>query len=133
MIRITVPYPEGLSCDVVVLIAGGAKRDLGTNPQAEILKHRVENERVVIQMQVDAACFARLAYAHYPYLQVRVDGKEVESWPTAGGFIAIELAAGRHQIELVPYLSPLRKAMLGILLVLLVVSGGNLWWWFSRG
>ena len=129
--RITEPLPQGLARDVVVLAKEEQGRDLGTSPTAEVLHHRVENQHVELEVEVDQACFARLAYAHYPYLRVLVGGREVQALPTAGGFIAVELPPGRHEIELVPYLSPLRKAMLGLLVALAGVSGVVIGQWRS--
>ena len=129
--RITEPMPQGLACDVVVLAKEEQGRDLGTSPTAEVLHHKVENQQVELEVEVDQACFARLAYAHYPYLRVLVGGREVQALPTAGGFIAVELPPGRHEIELVPYLSPLRKAMLGLLVGLAGVSGVVIGQWRS--
>ena len=130
--QITEPSPRGLACDVVVLAKGEQGRDLGTNPTAEVLHHIVKNQYVELEVEVDQACFARLAYAYYPYLRITVSGREVPAWPTAGGFIAVELPAGRHKIELVPYLSPLRKTMLGLLVALVGSSGVIIWQWHSR-
>ena len=128
-IRIMAAVPERLRCDVVLLKEGGFNQDLRTDPDVELIEHRLWNQRVAIRMKTDAACYARLAYAYYPYLRVLVDGIEVAAWPTAGGFIAIELSPGEHLIELVPFLSPLRKGMLGMLLVLLGLGGAILWRW----
>ena len=128
-IRTTAPRPERLKCDVLVLNEGGESRDLRTNPQIELLHHRVWNQRVEIKMQTDAASFVRLAYAYYPYLQVLVNGADVEVLQTKGGFIALELPAGQHRIELVPYLSPLRQVMLACLAGLGFFAGGLLWRW----
>lgn len=90
--------------------------------------HEVWNERVRLQLRVNAACFVRLAYAYYPFIEVNVDGRMVEAWQTAGGSIAIKLEAGEHVIELIPRLSSWRRGLL-LLDGILLLGGG---WWFFR-
>jgi uncharacterized membrane protein YfhO len=58
---------------------------------------------------------------------VYVDGQPVTVLRTAGDFIAIQLTAGEHRIELRPYLSPLRRALLALDIVLLIVAFIILW------
>ena len=99
-------------------------------PRVEVLEHRVYNQRVSLTLQTSAACYARLAYAHYPDLQVTVNGREVEALQTAGYFIALPLNAGRQQIEITARLSPLRQATL--LLDLVLLCCGAAWIWTER-
>ena len=79
-----------------------------------------------MRLHVSAPCFARLAYAQYPYLDVTVDGRLVEPYQTAGRFIALRLEGGEHRIVLDPRLSPLRRALLALNLVLAVAAGAVL-------
>lgn len=95
---------------------------LGTSPQVKVLQHHVWNQAVELTVQASEDCFARLAYAHYPHLRVRVDGEAVEPMATIGGFIALRLGAGQHIITLTPELSPLRKVLLLADVVLLLAA-----------
>ena len=100
------------------------RENLGTSPEVAVLGHRVWNQRVELDVRVSQDSFARLAYAFYPYLRVRVDGEEVTPFQTAGRFIALRLDRGDHQIVLTPFLSPLRKGLLAMELVLMALVAG---------
>ncbi len=89
-------------------------QDRGGQPQIEILDHRVYGERVHLRVRVDRPCFARLAYAYFPFLEIAIDGQSTPFLQTAGRFIAIELAAGEHAIEIKAGLSPLRRRLLAL-------------------
>jgi hypothetical protein len=104
----------------VVLADGGGPVDLGTNPECEVLEHTVWNTRVHLRVRVTDQCFARLAYAYFPYLDVSVDGRLVEPLVTMGRFMAVQLDAGEHVIEIQATLSPLRKVLWLMDLFLLV-------------
>jgi len=128
MIKSMGVHPRENRCEVVYVRDLSAPRTLeGSVPQAEVLEHRVWNQRIRLRVRMGGDAFVRLAYAYYPFLRVVVDGRLVEALETAGGGIVIELSAGEHVIELVPYLSPWRKA-LWILDGVLLFFGGMLWW-----
>jgi hypothetical protein len=110
------------TCKQILLADSTFAQDLGGAPFVEVLSHRAWNQRVELRVRITGPCFARLAYAYYPYLRVTVDGEGVRAMPTAGRFIALRLEAGEHTILLEPYLSPLRRALLGVDLVLLAVG-----------
>jgi hypothetical protein len=114
----------------ILLADGTTSEDLGTNPQLELIGHQVWNQRVLLNVRVTEPCFARLAYAHYPFLGVYVNGEYITSHRTAGGFVALKLAAGVSEIELKPHLSPLRRFFLVV--DVLIVVGACVWWWKRR-
>jgi hypothetical protein len=118
------------SCDQILLSDFEGVDDLGTNPAVRVLDHRVWNQRVEVDLHVTERCFARLSYAHYPYLRVTVNGRNVEPLRTSDRFIALKLEAGEHNIVLEPYLSPLRKSLL--ILNICLVAAGALWIYNSR-
>ena len=105
-----------------------SERAFAREAELEVISHDVWNERVDLQVRTSVACFARLAYAYYPFLEVRVDGVPVEIWQTAGGFIALELKAGEHRIELLPRLSPWRRFLLALNGILLVLGWVACWY-----
>jgi hypothetical protein len=123
-IRAMEVHPVEKRCETIYLRGAEGARTFANRADLEVISHEVWNERVDLRVQTSAACFARLAYAYYPYLEVRVDGMPVEIWQTAGGFIALELKAGEHRIELLPRLSPWRRFLLALNGVLLLLAGG---------
>ena len=110
-----------------IFLAGGvAGEQLGTAPQLDVVSHEVWNQRVLYHVRVTEPCFARLAYAHYPYLGVYVNGERKTPLKTVGGFVALKLDAGVHKIELRPHLSSLRQFLLT--LDVLILIGAGIWW-----
>ena len=97
-------------------------RELGTNPAVEVLEHTVRMQRVDLKLRVSEACFARLAYSYFPHLRVTVDGREVAPLRTAGGFMAVQLEAGEHDLVLEAELSPLRRGLLAVNLLYLAAT-----------
>jgi hypothetical protein len=111
-----------------ILLLGGDRRDLGGRPEVVVHEHRVENQRVVLEVETSRPCFARLAYAYYPYVDVLINGTKVQPLQTVGGFIALELGRGHKRIELVPRLSPLRAGLLWLNGLVLAAGLGAMWW-----
>ena len=110
------------TCSQLLLADYDGADDLGTMPAVRVDEHQVRNQRVKIQVRVSADCYARLAYAYYPHLQVKVDDREVEPLQTVGGFICLPLEEGEHKIVLEARLSPLRRGLLTLDLFLLAVG-----------
>ena len=94
--------------------------DLGTEPTAQVLEHVVRHQQVKMKVAVSEACYARLAYAYFPYLQITVDGTPVQPLETDGRFIALPLEAGEHDIVIQARLSPLRRGLIGFSVVMLL-------------
>ena len=97
-------------------------RELGTNPAVEVLEHTVRMQRVDLKLRVSEACFARLAYSWFPHLRVTVDGRETAPLRTAGGFMAVHLEAGEHDLTLEAELSPLRRVLLAVNLLYMAAT-----------
>lgn len=98
--------------------------DLGTEPTAQVLAHVVHQQQVQMKVAISEACYARLAYAYFPYLQITVDGTPVQPLETAGRFIALPLEAGEHDIVIQARLSPLRRSLIGFAVVMLLGTLG---------
>ena len=118
------------TCEVLFIDGLAEDEDLRTDPQVEVSRHQVWNQRVEVDVAVSAPAFARLAYAHYPELEVRVDGRIVEPLCTTGGFVCLRLAEGAHNIVLAPRLSSIRRVLLVLDLGLLVLAAAV--WWRAR-
>ena len=127
MIRSMGVDPKTRTCRQIFLRDLAETEELGTAPEVEVLEHRVWNQRVKLHLRVTEACFARLAYARYPYLDVILDGEVVEPFETVDRFIALRLSPGEHHILLEPRLSPLRRGLLILDLLLLAAAGVALW------
>ncbi len=119
---------EQNTCEQILLAAHEGTEDLGTAPSVQVLEHRTWNQRVEMFIRTSSPCFARLAYAYYPYLSVTVNGKKVMPYQTAGGFIALRLSEGEHRIVLKPVLSPLRRGLLGLSLAIVAACLAYFGW-----
>lgn len=98
--------------------------DLQTTPTAQVISHVVGHKEVKMKVSVSENCYARLSYAHFPYLHITVDGTPVQPLETAGHFIALPLDAGERDIVIQARLSPLRKNLLYLKLILLSIALG---------
>ena len=115
--------PQNNSCERI-FIRDREGSDLGTEPTAQVLAHVVRHQQVQMKVSISEACYARLSYAYFPYLQITVDGTPVEPLETAGRFIALPLEAGEHDIVIQARLSPLRRGLIGFSVVMLLGTLG---------
>jgi hypothetical protein len=119
-----------------IYIRDGVPADLGTRPQLLLLEHQVESQRVRLRLEVTDACFARIAYSYHPDLQVTVDDQPIAAMETEGGYMAVALSPGLHEIVLQPQLSRLRRGLIAMDLGLLALAGLVLvrhrWRWQAR-
>ncbi len=113
--------PHDNTCERI-FIRNREGSDLGTEPTAQVLAHVVRHQQVQMKVAISQACYARLSYAYFPYLQITVDGTPVEPLETAGRFIALPLEAGEHDIVIQARLSPLRRGLIGFSGVMLLVA-----------
>ena len=111
--------PHENACERI-FIRDKEENDLGTEPTAQVLAHVVRHQQVQMKVAISEACYARLSYAYFPYLQITVDGTPVEPLETAGRFIALPLEAGEHDIVIQARLSPLRRGLIGFSVVMLL-------------
>jgi hypothetical protein len=116
----TAPDLGTARCRQILLRGALPARQLGPQPEATVLDHRVWRDRALVRIRVSAACFARLAYSYHSSLEVRIDGQPVPVLETADHFVAVGLSPGEHVIELVPRLSPLRRAFVAFAVAVLV-------------
>lgn len=119
-------HPTENTCRAIYVRGLPEDISLSGVPRVSVLEHREKNQYVFLRLQTSSTCFVRLAYAYYPFLEVRVNGRKVEPWETAGGFIALQIDGGESEIELIPRLSPLRRTLLGMV-AFTVVLGGYFW------
>ena len=114
------------ACSRIFVAELEAPVDLGTEPSAVVNAHRVWDQRVEIETTVSDRCFARLAYAYFPSLDVRVNGKPVDVMKSSGGFLVVPLDEGENRIEIVARLSQLRRALLGLDILIALAT---VWLW----
>ena len=115
--------PHENACERI-FIRDKEENDLGTKPTAQVLAHVVRHQQVQMKVAISEACYARLSYAYFPYLQITVDGTPVQPLETAGRFIALPLEAGEHDIVIQARLSPLRRGLIGFSVVMLLGTLG---------
>jgi hypothetical protein len=79
--------------------------------------------KVVLKIVSDNACFCRLAFTHYPFMEVRINGKRAPFQPTLEGAILVRITEGENEVEIIPHLSPARRIamVVGIALFLLLL------------
>ena len=68
---------------------------------ARVLDAGFDNRRVLLQTEAAAASMIVLSQAYYPAWKAYVDGRRVRIWRANYAFQALEVPAGRHQIQLV--------------------------------
>ncbi len=90
--------------------------------KVSVIAHELQPQYAKITFDLNAEAYVQLAYSYYPYLNVLLDGKKVEAFPTSLQLIALKVPTGRHTIELVPYLSSIRIVSLLIGLVATLFS-----------
>jgi len=90
--------------------------------RVSLIAHEMQPQYAKITFDLNAEAYIQLGYSYYPYLNVLLDGKKVEAFPTSLQLIAFKAPTGRHTVELVPYLSPLRIVSLLIGLVATLFS-----------
>ena len=93
----------------------------GSALTARVGEHLMESQYVRMDYELSSPAYLQLSYSYYPYLRVILDGAEVETFPTAFGLIGLQSPAGGHTLEIVPYLSPFRRAVLVINLAALLL------------
>ncbi|MDP7345779.1 MAG: hypothetical protein QF690_01895 [Anaerolineales bacterium] len=92
----------------VLDMASGNSLPSCMSPSIELLEYEVEPQYVRMAYVLTTTAYAQLSYSWYPYIKVLVDGEPADFFPTALDLIGLELPAGAHQIEIIPYLSPVR-------------------------
>jgi hypothetical protein len=90
----------------------------------DVSDHQMDSQYVRIEYDLSAPAYLQLSYAYYPFLSVLIDGQSVSTFATSFGLIGLESPEGVHTIEIVPYLSRLRR-IVGVVnicsLILLIV------------
>lgn len=100
--------------------------DLQTDPDLEVRRHSVTNERVELELELSQDAFVRLAYGYWPWMHVVVDGVVTQPLQTEERFVLLQLEKGPHLILLEPRLSTLRRVLLWIALLVPLATAG--WW-----
>jgi hypothetical protein len=114
--------PQARTCRTFFVDGLDADVELGTDVGVTVLRHTVRAQRVDLRVRTASRCFARLAYGHYPYVEILVDGARVQPRVSSAGFVIIELDAGEHDILLLPRMSILRASLLWSSLLIVLGS-----------
>jgi hypothetical protein len=67
---------------------------------AHVLATKFANQKISIQTEAPAASLVVIAQAHYPAWKAYVDGQPARIWRANYAFQALQVPAGRHQIQL---------------------------------
>jgi hypothetical protein len=91
---------------------------------AAVIDYQVEPQRVSLSYEVSQPAFVQIAWACYPYLDVRIDGERIEPVETGLGLIGFWSEGGTHTVSTQPLLSPVRKATGLLALIGLIATLG---------
>ncbi|MBI5788579.1 MAG: hypothetical protein HZA78_06980 [Candidatus Schekmanbacteria bacterium] len=81
------------------------------------IDYKQDLQHTDLKLSSNADCYLQLSHAWYPYLKVWLDDRETKFFPTALQLIGLYLPKGEHRIRVEPYLSPLRKGLLGLFII----------------
>jgi hypothetical protein len=116
----------------IVMLPPEARGSLTATQQisARILDAKFANQSIAIQTEAPAASLVVISQSHYPAWKAYVDGQPTKIWRANYAFQALEVPAGRHQIQLVYE----DKALLAgaVLSGLGLLACAVLWWRNSR-
>jgi len=88
--RATVYLPLAAQNDITV-----------TRPtDAKILRREIQSQRMVLQVQSSEPSLVVVAASHYKHWSAFVDGQPAKIWPANYAFQALQVPAGRHDVEL---------------------------------
>ena len=87
----------------VVLLPLDARASISATQQttARVLDATFANQSISIQTEAPAPSLVVISQSHYPAWQARVDDRPTRIWRANYAFQAVEVPAGRHQIQLV--------------------------------
>ena len=108
---------SGVAAFIPILSGEGPSRHSDLSEallKVSVSKHLMESQYVRMDYELSSTAYLQLSYSYYPYLRVKIDGVEVETFPTAFGLIGLQSPSGGHTIEIIPYLSLLRRVVMAI-------------------
>ena len=111
---------------VFLPLAGRGSIAATQQTEARVIEARFANQAISLQTEAPAASIIVISQTHYPAWKAYVDGRPTKIWRANYAFQALEVPAGKHQVQLV-YED--RKLFAGA-----VVSGlgllacAGLWW-----
>jgi len=80
-----------------------ARESISAAPQtaARVLDARFSNRRVWLQTEAPAASMVVVSQTYYPAWKAYIDGQPIRIWRANYAFQALQVPAGRHQVQLV--------------------------------
>jgi hypothetical protein len=88
----------------------GSNESLGNGTLVlKINSVKTELTKVSLEVELNMPAYLMLAYAYYPWLEVKMDGTSAKYSRTAFNTIAIKAGEGTHHIEITGHPSPLRR------------------------
>ncbi len=96
---------------------------------ARVLSAKFANQSIAIQAEASGPSLVVVSQSHYPAWRARVDGQPARIWRANYAFQAVEVPAGRHDIQMAYDDQKLRMG--GLLSLLGLVACGG-WGWLAR-
>lgn len=95
----------------------------GAASEVTVTQLEIGLSKVTMKIVSDNSYFCRLAFTHYPTMEVRINGKKVSFQSTLEGAILVKISQGENVVEIIPRLSAERRVamMSGTLLLLLLL------------
>jgi hypothetical protein len=115
----------------IVFLSPEARGGISATQQgaARVLASQFANQKVAIQTEAPAPSLVVISQTYYPAWKAYVDGQPVKLWRANYAFQALQVPAGRHQIEL-RYED--RTLLIGAILSALgLLACAGLGWWVS--
>ncbi len=115
--EMSIDRENGVAAFIPILAGEGPSENhslSGSVPMVIVRNHFMASQYVRMEYELSSPGYLQLSYSYYPYLRVLIDGNEIETFPTAFGLIGLQSYAGVHTLEIIPYLSPLRRVVLAI-------------------
>lgn len=109
--------PAESRCDQILVPSESKESVLPGEPVVRLIDHQVWVDRTSFRFEVSQAAYARLSYAYYPYLDIRLNEEPLDYFSTAEGFIGVTLPPGKHTIQIRGRTSPLRKSVLAVVIL----------------
>ena len=108
-------YPVGHRADRILIpdrIPEAAHPEPAT---IQLHGHETRIADTSIRFSVSGPAFVRLSYAYYPFLAVRLNGKQVDVFETLDGFVGLAVPPGEHHLSIEGHLSPARRVILALI------------------
>tara|TARA_B100000945_G_C20419756_1_gene617260 strand:- start:1063 stop:3363 length:2301 start_codon:yes stop_codon:yes gene_type:complete len=89
--------------------------------EARIISYNTNLQNISVQYELNQPAFVQLSVSYYPYQIVKLDKKIIKPTQTSLGLIGFWSDSGKHDVEIIPKLSPNRHYWATINLLALII------------